>query len=74
MTIIFRAHKTRAASTSAAKNVEVSVNTITNAEGWSNALTFSKCYGKSTVVERDISSENIEFNLIKFIYVAFIVL
>lgn len=74
ITTVFRARKNKAVSTSAAKIAEVSVNTITNVAGWSNALTFSKCYGKSLIVERDNSSENLGFNFIKSIHVAIIVL
>ena len=42
----YSAHSTRATSTSAAKAANVSVKTIMDAAGWSNAGTFSKFYDK----------------------------
>ena len=48
-TTAFRAHSTRAAATSAAKCAKLSVNTIMNAAGWANALTFSKFYDKPII-------------------------
>ena len=48
-TTIFRAHSTRAAATSAAKCAKLSVNTIMNAAGWTNALTFGKFYEKPII-------------------------
>ena len=39
-------HSTRAASTSAAKTVNISIQSIMDAAGWSNAETFRKCYDK----------------------------
>jgi hypothetical protein len=41
-TMMFSAHSTRAALTTAAKMAKLSVNVIMNAAGWTNALTFSK--------------------------------
>jgi hypothetical protein len=45
-TTTFGAHSTRAAATSAAKCAKLSVNTIMNAAGWTNAATFSRFYDK----------------------------
>ena len=45
-TDIFKAHSTRAASTSAASMKEVNVETIIKTAGWSNAKTFAKFYNK----------------------------
>lgn len=61
-TTVFRAHSTRAASTSTAINAKVSVKTIMNAAGWSNALMFSKFYDKPIIWERGSSSENLGYN------------
>ncbi|XP_068737227.1 uncharacterized protein [Montipora capricornis] len=42
----YGAHSTRAASTSAAKTVNISIRSIMDAAGWSNAETFRKFYDK----------------------------
>ncbi|XP_068723749.1 uncharacterized protein [Montipora capricornis] len=42
----YGAHSTRAASTSAAKTVNISIQSIMDAAGWSNAETFRKFYDK----------------------------
>ena len=62
-TNIFHAHSTRAASTSAAKTAKLSVNTIMDAAGWTNALTFSKFYDKPVISESQ-RSENFGDNLL----------
>ena len=66
-TNIFHAHSTRAASTSAAKTAKLSVNTIMDAAGWTNALTFSKFYDKPVVSESHKNSENFGHNLLRSI-------
>ena len=66
-TNIFHAHSTRAASTSAAKTTKLSVNTIMDAAGWTNALTFSKFYDKPVVSESHKNSENFGHNLLRSI-------
>lgn len=62
-TNIFHAHSTRAASTSAAKLAKLSVDTIMNAAGWTNALTFSKFYDKPVVSES--TEDSYGHNLLK---------
>jgi len=42
----YGAHSIRAASTSAAKMVNISIQSIMDAAGWSNAETFRKFYDK----------------------------
>ena len=42
----YGAHSTRAASTSAAKTVNISIQSIMNVAGWSNAETFRTFYDK----------------------------
>ena len=42
----YGAHSTRTASTSAAKTVNISIQSIMDAAGWSNAETFRKFYDK----------------------------
>lgn len=42
----FSAYNTRSASVSAAKTLNISVKTILDAAGWSNAETFAKFYGR----------------------------
>ena len=66
-TNIFHAHSTRAASTSAAKTAKLSVNTIMDAAGWTNALTFGKFYDKPVVSESHKNSENFGHNLLRSI-------
>lgn len=44
---VYSAHSTRAASTSHASNIGVSVSTILNAAGWSSESTFAKFYKKT---------------------------
>ena len=65
-TTAFRAHSTRAAATSAAKCAKLSVNTIMNAAGWANALTFSKFYDKPIIPD---AVENFGYALLVSIHV-----
>ena len=67
---IFHAHSTRAASTSAAKTAKLSVSTIMDAAGWTNALTFSKFYDKPVISESNQNSENFGHNLLRSINIA----
>ena len=46
---MFKAHSTRAASTSAAAASNIPLSTIMASAGWSNADTFSKFYNKSVM-------------------------
>ena len=48
---VFKPHSVRAAATSAAQNRAVSVNSILDTAGWSNAQTFAKYYNKPIVQE-----------------------
>jgi len=59
----FSAHSTRSASVSAAKTLNVSVKTILDAAGWSNAETFAKFY-ESPVLSDDCS-DNYDYCLLK---------
>ena len=63
-TSAFSAHSTRSAATSAAKCAKLSVNTIMNAAGWTNASTFSKFYDKPIITDTD---ENFGHALLKSI-------
>ena len=45
----FKAHSTRAASVSRAKNANVNINEILVSAGWSNSRTFHKFYDKVIV-------------------------
>ena len=48
-TSVFKAHSTRAVSTSAAAISKIPLSTITDKAGWSNATTFGKSYKKAIV-------------------------
>ena len=48
---MFKAHSTRAASTSAAASGNVPLSTIMASAGWSNANTFSKFYNKPVITD-----------------------
>ena len=48
-TSVFKAHSTRAASTSAAAISKIPLSTIMDNAGWSNATTFGKFYKKPIV-------------------------
>ena len=51
---MFKAHSTRAASTSAAAASNIPLSTIMASAGWSNADTFSKFYNKSVMENEQI--------------------
>ena len=52
---VFKSHSTRSASTSAAKSVNVPIDTILKSAGWSQTGTFSKFYNKP--INNDTSEE-----------------
>ena len=59
----FSGHSTRSASVSAAKTWDISVKTILDAAGWSNAETFAK-FCESPVLSDDCS-DNYDYCLLK---------
>ena len=59
----FSAHSTRSASVSAAKTLNISVKTILDAAGWSNADTFAKFYDRPVI--SDECSDNYDYCLLK---------
>ena len=59
----FSAHSTRSASVSAAKSLNISVKTILDAAGWSNAATFATFYDWP-VISNDCS-DNYRYCLLK---------
>ena len=48
-TDLFKAHSTRAAASSAAKNSHIPINDIMKIAGWSNANTFRQFYDKTVL-------------------------
>ena len=59
----FNAYSTRSASVSAAKTLKISVKTILDAAGWSNADTFAKFYDRPVI--SDDCSDNYGYCLLK---------
>lgn len=57
-TTIFKAHSTRAASTSKAKNKDVPICDILSKAGWSNSKTFGKFYDKK-ICDDDVFAMNV---------------
>lgn len=57
---VFKAHSTRAASTSAAKARFVPISNIMDTAGWSNAKTFQKFYDKPMLPTNDFVSAILE--------------
>ncbi|EDO40319.1 predicted protein, partial [Nematostella vectensis] len=47
----YSAHSTRSASMSAGKTANISINTIVDAAGWSNVVTFRTYYDKPITQE-----------------------
>lgn len=58
----FSAHSTRAASTSAAAQREVPLDTIMSAAGWSNTTTFARFYQKEVVQDSSLALAVIQKN------------
>ena len=54
---MYKAHSTRAASTSKAKAQGLSVEQITQKANWSRAITFFKFYNKKVVVPEGFQSK-----------------
>ena len=59
VTLRFKPHSTRAASTSAASNASVSLDDTLHTAGWSSASTFAKFYNKPIVKENTFADQEL---------------